>query len=92
MQSDACGSLLLATHPAGAAVASFADSWRQRRVVSAFSGASHGVWDHLVLPRDVVVSIKFGVRFVGVLVIRALLFGVCIRAPDSWKLSLWIEP
>ena len=27
-----------------------------------------------------------GVLFVGVLVIRALLFGVCIRAPDFWKL------
>ena len=28
----------------------------------------------------------WGVRFVGVLMMRALLFGVFLRAPDFWKL------
>ena len=31
-------------------------------------------------------STNLGVQFVGVLMMRPLLFGVYIRVPDSWKL------
>ena len=34
------------------------------------------------------VSINWGSFFVGVLVIRALLFGVDIRAPDVWNFHI----
>ena len=33
---------------------------------------------------------QLGVRFVGVLVIRALLFGVYIKAPAFWKLPWYM--
>ena len=35
---------------------------------------------------NMAVSTKWGVLVVGVLILRALVFGVYIRAPVSWKL------
>ena len=38
------------------------------------------------------VGLNWGVLLVGVLRIRALLFGVSITAPDFWKLLFWEAP
>ena len=35
---------------------------------------------------------RLGVLFVGVLMIRPVAFGVCIQAPDFWKLLLGLTP
>ena len=47
---------------------------------------------HVTLPRGLVKRSFYesGVPFVGVLATRALLFGVCIRTPDLWKLPCQI--
>ena len=54
---------------------------------------SRGAIEIAMLPGNVaemaVSSMKWGVLFVGVLVIIAPLFGVCIRAPSFWKLLNW---
>ena len=49
-------------------------------------GWSKAIWEFLEIEAIWGVSGNWRVHFLGVLTIRALVFGVCIRAPDCWKL------